>query len=75
MQLAHARTRPSMTDSDILRHITTFCLTRGAEGKQINSVARTTKLTWIKNYRALMKEGRQDEALALKPVKSGPKQM
>lgn len=56
-----------MTDSEILRRIESFCLTK-PDGKKVNSVPRTTRLSWLQGYRRLMKEGREDEALALKPV-------
>jgi len=52
-------------------------LVKGAEGAKITKLPRETKLTWIRNYRQALKDGKdEEEALLLKPVdtkKSGQK--
>jgi hypothetical protein len=69
LQLVHARVKPGRGDSEINNLITSLCYVKGAEGAKINKVARETRLTWIRNYRKALKDGKdEEEALLLKPV-------
>ena len=61
LQLVKRHDRPGRTPAQINNIITSVCLARGGEGRAINAIPRTTRMTWIGQYKDNMKEGKEGE--------------
>jgi hypothetical protein len=68
LQLVRRFARPGATDAQILSRITSYCSVQAGDGRAINKVPRTTRLSWIKKYKELARRGRVAEALDLDAV-------